>query len=249
MAGPAWKLLPQPIYQNNEARVIVLDLSRAMTATDLSPNRMTRAQYKILDILQQYPIGQTGMLVFSSAPFVVSPLTSDAATIASMVNTLSPSIMPVDGQQLTPALQKAAQLIHQAGLSHGNIILLGVNGITTESLALAKNLHTQGITISVLGIGTERTKNVPAFAQLDSTGLRKLAGVGGGRYANFTSDDSDLNALLNPTELQSVTQNTKKTDASAPLWKDEGGWLILIILPLATLVFRRGWLEDLVGRR
>src|SRR5437016_540869 len=91
----------------------VLKSRRQMNATDLKPNRLTRAKYKILDLLKQQNEGQTGMLVFSSKPFVVSPLTQDAATIAAMVPMLDLNILPVQGEDIGAGLRKAAEMIKQ----------------------------------------------------------------------------------------------------------------------------------------
>src|SRR4051812_13029122 len=43
LSGPAWKRLPQPLFQNNVARVVILDMSTNMLEKDLSPDRLTRA--------------------------------------------------------------------------------------------------------------------------------------------------------------------------------------------------------------
>jgi len=100
LAGPAWEKHQQPVFRNNNAKVILLDLSQSMLAEDIQPDRLTRAKYKILDLLRDYPEGQTGMAVFSGEAYTVSPLTNDTHTIALMVSDLSPDIMPVSGSNI-----------------------------------------------------------------------------------------------------------------------------------------------------
>ena len=53
LAGPAWERLEQPVYRTLNARVVVLDLSRSMDATDYLPSRLTRARFKVVDILRR----------------------------------------------------------------------------------------------------------------------------------------------------------------------------------------------------
>jgi Ca-activated chloride channel family protein len=58
LAGPTWRQLPQPLFREDTALVIVLDLSPSMMATDLAPDRLTRARYKIRDLLAARQQGQ-----------------------------------------------------------------------------------------------------------------------------------------------------------------------------------------------
>ncbi|MEO6147876.1 MAG: VWA domain-containing protein, partial [Sulfuriferula sp.] len=77
LAGPAWQKLPQPVFRQQSALVLVLDLSLSMNATDIQPSRLERAKLKLRDILNQHKEGQTGLIVYAATPFVVSPLTTD----------------------------------------------------------------------------------------------------------------------------------------------------------------------------
>ena len=58
MAGPSWSKLSQPVYQADITRMIVLDLSRSMDVPDVKPSRLTRAKFKVLDLLNKVKEGQ-----------------------------------------------------------------------------------------------------------------------------------------------------------------------------------------------
>lgn len=257
LAGPTWSYQAQPVYSIQDARVIAMDLSPGMLATDISPSRLTRAQYKVLDILKRSAEGQTGMVAFSSEAYTVSPLTNDAHTIAAMVPQLNPSLMPVTGENISAALHQAALLLEQGGAKTGSIILVTAATPTDKDIALATTLRQHGITTSVLGVGTTQGAPIPTangFAQdthnnveltrLDSAGLQQLAAGAGGKYATITADDADLKLLLKKKPLQ---QTTKKTQEKANIWQDEGRWLLFLLLPLILIVWRKGWLEEIVG--
>ena len=47
LANPVWEKLPQPVFQTDTARVLVLDLSFSMNSTDLKPSRIARAKFKV----------------------------------------------------------------------------------------------------------------------------------------------------------------------------------------------------------
>ena len=104
LAGPVWQKTPQPVQTKEDALIIVLDLSLSMYATDIKPNRITRARQKLLDIVTKRDEGVTGLIVYAGDAHVVSPLTDDAATIAAMVPALAPEIMPIYGSSLAPAM-------------------------------------------------------------------------------------------------------------------------------------------------
>lgn len=53
LAGPAWQKEPQPLQAKSDHLVVILDLSLSTLATDLQPNRLTRAKQKLSDLLQQ----------------------------------------------------------------------------------------------------------------------------------------------------------------------------------------------------
>ena len=53
LAGPAWEREPMPLYRNQAARVLALELSSTMMAQDEKPSRFERARYKLVDILER----------------------------------------------------------------------------------------------------------------------------------------------------------------------------------------------------
>ena len=101
LMGPAWTYWHVPVYQKHSARVIALDVSPSMNATDLKPSRLVRAKYKEIDLLKKIKQGDTGMVVFSGLPFVVSPLTHDTNTISSMLSNIDSNVVPVAGYNLS----------------------------------------------------------------------------------------------------------------------------------------------------
>ncbi len=125
LADPVWQKQPQPVYRNQDAVVLVLDLSRSMLSTDLPPSRLERARFKAAEILKQRKEGQTGLVVFAGDAFTVSPLTSDARTIQSLLKTLHPDLMPVQGSRADLGIRKAGEILRQAGVPRGNIVLIG----------------------------------------------------------------------------------------------------------------------------
>ena len=252
MAGPVWQQRPHPIVYTQSALIIILDLSHSMEATDIKPNRLTRAKHKIMDILRLRQEGQTALLVYAKTPFVVTPLTHDTATISAQLASLDTALMPAQGSHADLAIEKAMLLFHQAEISHGYVLL-----ITDEWLGeqqVVAQLVEAGHTFSILGVGSQQGAAIPlveggflkdhqgqiVIARLDQEPLQKLANRGGGRYQTLTANDQDILTLLAVQEDNNLTQHTQNSDIMTDLWHEEGPWIVLFILPIAALAMRKG---------
>ncbi|MGQ3889203.1 vWA domain-containing protein [Legionella sp. CNM-1927-20] len=232
LAGPSWVRLPVPTFQAIQPRVIILDMSESMLNTDLTPDRLTRAKFKLHDLFNQTDTGQLGLVVFTSQPFVVSPLTEDAKTIDALLPSLTPDIMPIGGQQLNDALKESARLIKQAGFTEGQLLVLTGTPPDTQASDVAKKLADQGITTSIMPIVANESLS-PLF--------KSFARAGRGIILSLNDTPRDLEQwLATANKNQQFTQNEYK---DTPVWRDEGRWFLLPALLLLLPLFRRGWLQ------
>ncbi len=261
LAGPVWERLPVPAFRNEAALVIALDLSRIMEATDIKPSRLERARYKIADLLKQRKDGLTALLVYSGDAFTVTPLTDDSGTINSQLSALTSDLMPAQGSRADVALELAGRLLKQSGLTRGDILLMTDGGSLGKAFDAAKELKAQGYSVSVLGAGSEEGAPVPlpeggflqdskgniAISKLAAPALRQLASDGGGLYRKLTTDNSDLSTLLPffGQQPQPGQPGTEGNGINVEQWEERGIWLLLLLLPVAALAFRRGYLAVL----
>ncbi len=250
LAGPSWEKLPDSSFSARDARMIVLDLSRSMLAQDLRPNRLTRARFRLADLLDQTGEGQVGLVSYAGDAYVVSPLTSDMNTIANLLPALRPDIVPVSGSRADKALEMAATLLRRAGLTHGEILLV-TDSANSADAARAKDLNNDGIITSVLGVGTVEGAPIPSgagfisdrsgnvvIARLDRASLQAVAEAGGGRYLELSAGAAEGSLWLE----QDGSEFSRREGALGERWQDAGPWLVLLLLPLALLGFRRGLL-------
>lgn len=255
LAGPAWERISLPLYRNDAARVIALELAPTILAADIKPTRLERARYKINDILLASRDMQTALIGYSGDAFVAAPLTDDINTVRNLVDALDPSVMPVAGNATEKAIEEALRLIEQSGLKRGELIVLA-DSVSPRAEAAARNARAKGLTISVLGVGTAAGAPVPlpgggflqdtagniVLPRLDEAGLRAFAEAGGGRYASLSSDRTDIDGLLSNDRSRSGSAETDGNRAASDRFLDRGPWFVLFLLPLALLAFRRGWL-------
>jgi len=247
LSGPSWQKLPDSSFMARDARVIVLDLSRSMLAEDLRPNRLTRARFRLADLLESTREGQTGMVSYGGDAYIVSPLTNDVNTIANLLPALQPDIIPVAGSRADLALDLAASLLERAGLGHGEILLVS-DSADSRDAAKARALRDRGIITSVLAVGSVDGAPVPSaggfvsdragnvvITRLERAELQAVAEAGGGNYTELSATDTE------PLWMQeSGTEFSRREDGLGERWKDAGPWLVLLLLPLALAGFRRG---------
>ena len=252
LAGPTWERIEQPSFRTDQSLVIALDLSRSMNAQDITPNRLTRAKLKILDILERRQGAQVALIVYSANAFTVTPLTSDTDTIIALINSIDTSIMPSRGSYPALAIDKGLQLLNQASVSNGEIILVTDGGITSDSFSSAQKLRDEGYRLSALGIGSMNGAPIPketggfitdntgqiTISRLEVDDLKDLVEIGGGNYTSITSNDQDIDTLL--SEVYSAVRESDDS-VTTDQWKEFGPWLLLIIVPFGSLLFRKGW--------
>ncbi len=255
LAGPSWQRDEAAAYRAPAAWVLVLDLSPSMAASDLAPDRVTRARYALDDVLGAARDARVALIAFSDEPYTVTPLTQDVATVRSLLSPLAPDIMPSPGDSLAPALGQAGKLLQQAGTRNQQVIVL-TDGFDDPAAAFtaAARLKSAGAEVNVIGIGTANGAPLQStnggfaqdmqgrtqLARLDADRLRQLATAGGGRYAEL----SDLPSLTRSLQGNSEFANgaTATQGIKVARWRDAGVWLLPGLLLLASLLARRGWL-------
>lgn len=230
LAGPSGTKLPVPVYEYLHPRVLLLDVSHESLTSDLKPDRLTRAKFKLHDLFQHQDKGQFGLIAYTEEPFVVSPITHDAQTIDALIDPITPDIMPIDGINLERALQDAAHLIEQTGAGPADILVLTGTAPSQAAIKTAKKLAAKHIYTSILPLTTS-TSHQARF--------EKFAQAGRGLNIPFQNTTHDLDAWLN---YHAFERSLKAKDhESMPMWRDDGRWLIIPALLLVLITFRRNW--------
>ncbi|MBT8449791.1 MAG: VWA domain-containing protein, partial [Gammaproteobacteria bacterium] len=119
LSGPTFEKRPLPVFETEVSKVVLLDLSMSMLSEDVAPSRLDRAKFKINDLLQQTNEGSIALIVYAGDAFVISPLTTDSRTIATLIPPLSPTLMPVFGSQPVTAFKLADELFKNSGIFSG----------------------------------------------------------------------------------------------------------------------------------
>ncbi|HEX5489018.1 MAG TPA: VWA domain-containing protein [Rhodanobacteraceae bacterium] len=250
MSGPAWQKTAAPLYVNGAARVVALSLSNDMLVQDVKPNRMTRARFAVRDLLEGAGDARTALVAYAGDAFTVAPLTDDKHTVFNLLRVLEPNVMPVAGNDAAAGIRQGVALLQQAHVKGGEIVLV-TDTADDAAVDAARTARAGGIRVDVLGVGTTEGAPVPRaeggfangpggllMARRDDAALAAVAAAGGGRYAVLQPDGGGADAFGAPlAESGHASQGER-----AQIWRDGGVWLLPILLVLAALAFRRGWL-------
>ncbi|WP_058119475.1 VWA domain-containing protein [Photobacterium kishitanii] len=252
MAGPSWQKVKLPAYNLSGARVLVMNMSQSMYATDIKPNRLTQERFKALDMLPGWKEGSTGLVAFAGDGYEVSPLTTDSSTLRNLIPSLSPEVMPIAGNNAAKGIAEAIRLLKQAGHNTGDIILM-TDGMTKtvaqQALAELKGTHYR---VSILAMGTVEgapiqlpsgnlllENGAPVMSKIDIGTLMSITDSTGGILQMAQATDNDVNAIVNFT-AKPLASGKKGHEKELQERLNGGFWLLLPLLLLALLGFRRG---------
>lgn len=253
LAGPTWEKRPVAVEKNQQALVILLDLSPSMMSQDLKPSRLVRARLKIIDLLRMRKDGQTALLVYAGDVHVVTPLTDDVETIINIIPALHPSVMPVEGSNTEAAVDRGLALLRDAGITQGDLLLITDGVIEDARYSIADTMNkNEAYRLSIMGVGGLEPTPIPSSkggfvrdgsrnivtTQLNAGDLQSLAKQTRGRYRTLSNTSSDIDYLMDLPSPEK--QETQTVDREFDSWYDRGHWLALLLLPVLLYCFRRG---------
>ncbi|WP_076408792.1 VWA domain-containing protein [Shewanella sp. UCD-KL12] len=251
LSGLALTKQSLPVFEAAQGRVLVMDMSLSMYATDQSPNRLSQSKFKATDLISELTEGETGLIAYAGDAFTISPLTRDRATLLNLLPTLTPDIMPVRGSNLVAALERSKHLLAQGGHIRGDILLL-TDGVSTTQMSEAKAvLKGTQYRLAILAFGSEQgspirladgqllrdNANQVVVAKTNYNLLSELSQASDGVLVPFQSSGQDLEQLKS---WLATTGDTKATELDGEVWQDTGPYIALLLLLPVLLSFRHG---------
>lgn len=263
LAGPVFEQRELPVADAHRSEVILVDLSLSMTSEDLAPNRISRARFKLADLLDRVDGDQVALVAFAERPYIISPLTDDVQTLRAFLPSLSPALLPAQGSRIDLAIEKGLELLQGANVQRGHLVLVTDGEPESSALAAATRVAAANHALSVLAVGTRAgaplrdaaggfindARGQIVVPQLDVDGLSALAAAGGGIMTRLSSDDSDIETIERMRRRALVQKNSANDElADAPVsnslqWVERAPWLVLVVAALSLYLFRRGVLS------
>jgi Ca-activated chloride channel homolog len=256
LSGPSIRSVKLPVYEMQTAQVIAFDLSYSMYATDITPNRLSRAKYKAIDLLKQWQEGDKGLIAYAGDAFTITPLTKDSNSIINHIPNLSPDLMPVRGSRPDLALEKAISLLTNAGYQQGHVVFITDGFDKSSADKMQEMVKGTKWMVSVLGMATtagapiklqdgsllkDNSDNI-VIPKLDTNTLMPVTKINDGIYVKFNSANDDINRLASQYSdhhIDKQQSNTVNNTENKQLI-DDGYWLSFLLIPLFLLLFRKG---------
>lgn len=224
-AGPTWSRVSNPLVADTAPLVVVLKVSKSMTATDIPPSRLERAKHKVLDLLVDRAGAKTALVAYSGTAHQVVPPTEDPDVTKPFLEGLDPRVMPNEGEATRDALALATAILTDQ-TAPGAILFL-LDRITDADLpAFSKHAAEGGAPVLFW------------LASRDDASADKLNQIPGTTVVELTADRSDVETVQR--QIKSAYEAALAQDERQQ-WRDEG-WIFA--LPAAVLLlfwFRRGW--------
>lgn len=164
-AGFSWGTYLAPVQTSGTAVSLVFDISYSMNADDASSglSRLEASKKYAKMLLSHIPDTQISVVLAKGDGVTVLPLTDDRAAVESLIDSLSSNFMSSVGTSLGKGI-KSAQKSFPSNFSFKNSIWVFTDGEETDSLLENSliNCVNQGISVSLIGFGTERETKVLA---------------------------------------------------------------------------------------
>ncbi|MBO6282135.1 MAG: tetratricopeptide repeat protein [Alphaproteobacteria bacterium] len=227
VAGPTWHKKEAPAVSVDNPVMIMLSLSADMIAKDVSPNRAERAKYLIKDMLKEMSSTETGLMVYTDEPFIITPMTEDPQIIDNLLPTVGFDIVPTSGDRLDRAIDLSVQHLKGIGYAKGNLIVLSANADERFDAALssAQKAHAEGFDVNIIQVsGTSSDK------------LKMIAEKGNGLYLNYSDNLAPLIAKINDIFNKEIKQSKNLQS----VWEDMGYYLLWLPFVLLMFYFRKG---------
>lgn len=164
-AGFSWGTYLAPVQTSGTAVSLVFDISYSMNADDASSglSRLEASKKYAKMLLSHIPDTQISVVLAKGDGVTVLPLTDDRAAVESLIDSLSSNFMSSVGTSLGKGI-KSAQKSFPSNFSFKNSIWVFTDGEETDSLLESSLVGcvNQGISVSLIGFGTERETKVLA---------------------------------------------------------------------------------------
>jgi Ca-activated chloride channel family protein len=146
----------QEVEQRGLDIVVAVDTSKSMLATDIAPNRLTRARLAALELMQKAGTDRMGLVAFAGDAFLECPLTIDNTAFQQCVQALDVNTIPQGGTAIAAAIKTALTAFKEG--NHHKVLVLFTDGEDNDTGALeaAQDAAKAGLKIFTVGIGTEK---------------------------------------------------------------------------------------------
>jgi Ca-activated chloride channel family protein len=196
LSRPQWGETAEVSRVLGEDILFVLDCSRSMLASDVSPNRLARAKYSVLDFVQRHGRGRVGLVAFSGQAFLQCPLTFDYNAFREALMAVDERTIPVPGTDIGRAQDEAYRAMEKNDRRKILVLLTDGEDLEQGGVRMAKQLAKEGIVVYAIGVGTPAGTPIQV---LNEQGMPDLVRDPQGKVVTSKLDETTLEAIAQAT--------------------------------------------------
>ena len=219
-ARPQWGSKLREEKSEGVEMMFVVDVSNSMLAEDFTPNRLDRTRYAIDKLFSQMKQDRVGVVVFAGEAKVQLPITTDYRMARSFTKRLSPSLVNVQGTDLSDAIDLASlSFSHKDGSSRVMILVSDGEAHDSGALAAAERAAARGIHIFAIGVGSPEgvpikingefikdEKGEMVVSRLNEELLKQITAKSNGGYIRASNADFGLDEIVDEIEKMEKSQ-------------------------------------------
>ena len=223
--------------------MLVVDVSNSMLAEDFEPNRLERTKYAINKLFEGLQQERVGLVAFAGEPKVQLPITTDYRMARSFTKRLSPSLVSVQGTDLSDAIDLASLSFSQTkDASRVMILITDGEAHDADALTAAKRAAERGIRLFAIGIGSPQgapiqiggefikdEKGDMVVSRLNEKLLQEIAETGNGAYIRASNAEFGLSEIVD--EINKM-EKSERTTLAFEEYNEQFYWLLWAALGL-----------------
>lgn len=248
--------------------IIALDVSNSMLAEDVKPNRLEKAKMMVSNMVDGMRDDKIGLIVFAGQAFVQLPITSDYVSAKMFLETISPSMMSVQGTDIAEAINLSMRsFTQQEDVSRAIFVITDGEDNEARGVEAAKQAASKGIRVYVLGIGNPGGAPIPipgtgqyiiddegntVVSRLSEEMCREIATAGNGSYIYVDNSSSAQKKLSE--QVDRLAKAKMESQIYSEYDEQFQGFVLIGILLLLLDVFlleresKSTWLSNLFHR-
>ena len=231
--------------------IIAMDVSNSMYAEDVKPNRLEKAKMMMSNMFDGMKDDKVGLIVFAGQAFTQIPITSDYVSAKMFLETISPSMISVQGTDIAEAIRLGCKsFTQQEGVAKAIFVITDGEDNEGGAIEAAKAAVDAGIRVYILGIGDPAGAPIPipgtnqyiideegntVVSKLNEEMCREIARAGNGSYI-FVDNSSSAQKKLSE-QVEKLAKSKFESQIYSEYDEQFQGFVILGIIFLILEVF------------
>ncbi len=240
--------------------MLAMDVSTSMLAEDLKPNRMEAAKKVAAEFVSGRPNDNIGLTIFAGEAFTQCPMTTDHASLLSLLHNVRTDIaargLIQDGTAIGMGLANAVSRLKDSKAKSKVVILLtdGSNNRGDLSpMTAAEIAKSFGIRVYTIGVGSTKMAPLPPMAtglpqyinvpvEIDTKTLTDIAAATDGDFYRATNNAELAQIYKEIDKLEKSKLNVRKFSKRYEAYQPyalAAALLLLLEMLLKLTIFRR----------